>query len=67
MYTIGQKLYCSELQRVGRLINYDKDKNYAYMSFIVQGEEEIVIVKSRSLISPLEIKDLIKYKYKKEK
>lgn len=64
MYTIGQKLYCSELQRVGRLINYDNDKKYAYMLFIVNGEEEILNVNSKTLISPLEIENFIKKKRK---
>lgn len=67
MYHIGQKLYCSDMERVGRLVSYENDNIYAYMSFIVRGEEEIIPVRLKSLISPLEIKDLIKYKYKKEK
>ena len=65
MYTIGQKLYCSELQRVGRLVNYNDDKKYAYMLFIVNGEEEILNVDSKTLISPFEIEKFIERRLKK--
>ena len=57
MYQIGQKLYCSELQRVGRLIKSDGEE--AFMLFIVNGEKEIINVDYKSLISPKEIKDFI--------